>query len=47
MDMYILLSLKWITNKDLPYNTGNFAQCYVAPWMGGEFGENGYMYMYS
>ena len=47
MDMYILLSLKWITNKDLPYSTGSFAQCYVAPWMGGEFGENGYMYMYS
>ena len=28
--MYILLYLKWITNKDL--------QCYVAAWMGGEFG---------
>ena len=20
-------------------NTGNFAQCYIAAWMGGEFGE--------
>ena len=24
----------------------NSAQCYVAVWMGGEFGEDGYMYMY-
>ena len=36
--MYILLYLKWITNKDLLYSTGNSAQCYVAAWMGGEFG---------
>ena len=21
-------------------------QCYMAAWMGGEFGENGYLYMY-
>ena len=26
------------TNKDLLYSTGNSAQCYVAAWMGGEFG---------
>ena len=38
LDMYTLLYLKWITNKDLLYNTGNSAQCYVAAWMGGEFG---------
>ena len=25
-------------NKDLLYSTGNSAQCYVAAWMGGEFG---------
>ena len=37
-DMYTLLYLKWITNKDLLYSTGNSAQCYVAAWMGGEFG---------
>ena len=24
-----LLYLKWITNKNLPYSTGNSAQCYV------------------
>ena len=27
MDMYTLLYLKWITNKDLPYSTGNSAPC--------------------
>ena len=35
--MYTLLYLKWITNKDLLYSTGNSAQCYVVAWMGGEF----------
>ena len=39
MDRYTLLCLKWIANKDLLYNTRNSAQCYVAAWMGGEFGE--------
>ena len=38
MDMYTLLYLKWVTNKDLLYSAGNSAQCYVAAWMGGEFG---------
>ena len=38
MDMYTLPYLKWITNKDLLYSTGNSAQCYVAAWMGGEPG---------
>ena len=37
MDMYTLLYLKWITNKDLSYSTGNSVQCDVAAWMGGEF----------
>ena len=37
MDMYTLLYLKWITNKDLLYSTGNSAQFYVAAWIGGEF----------
>ena len=46
MDMYTLLYLKWITNKDLLYSTGNSSQCYVAAWMAAEFGGNGYMYMY-
>ena len=38
MDMYTLLYLKLIT-KDLLCSTWNFAQCYVAAWLGGEFGE--------
>ena len=46
MDTYTLLYLKWITNKDLLHSTGNSVQCYVATWMGGISGENGYMYMY-
>ena len=37
MDRYTLLYLKWITNKDRLYNTGNSAQCYVSAWIGGEF----------
>jgi len=46
MDMYTLLYLKWITNKDLLYRPWKFAQSYVAAWMGERFGGNGYMYMY-
>ena len=37
MDMYILLYLKWITNKVLLYDAGNSALCSVADWMGAEF----------
>ena len=43
MFMYTLLYLKWVTNKDLQYSTGNSAACNVAAWMEGEYG---YMYMY-
>ena len=39
MDMYTLLYLKWITNKDLVYSTWNSAQCYSEAWLGGEFGK--------
>ena len=46
MDMYTLLYLKQISNKDILCRTENSAQCHVAAWMGGELGENGYMYMY-
>ena len=42
--IYTLLYLKWIIN--LPYSTGNSAQCYLAAGMGGSLGENGYMHMY-
>ena len=37
INMYMLLYLKWITNKVLLYSTGNSAQRYMAAWMGGEF----------
>ena len=47
IDMYTLLYLKWITNKDLLYSTWNSAQGYVAAWIGGEFGgEWIHAYMY-
>ena len=38
MEMNTMLYLKWKTNKDLLYSTGNSAQCYVVVWMGGDFG---------
>ena len=38
MDMCRLLYLKQITNKIPQYSTGNSAQCYVAVWVGREFG---------
>ena len=38
IDMSTLLYLTGITNKVRLYSTGNTAQCYVAAWMGGEFG---------
>ena len=37
MDMYTLLYLKWITNKDLLYSTGNSAQYSVTASLGKEF----------
>ena len=45
--MYTLLNLKWITNKDILYRTGNFAQCHEAAWMEGEFrGEYIHVYVW-
>ena len=47
MDRYTLLYLKWITNKDLLYSTGNSAQCHVAAWIGGEVeGECVHVYVW-
>ena len=37
MDKYTAL-FKMVTNKDLLYSIGNSVHCYVAAWMGGEFG---------
>ena len=36
--MDTLLYLKWITNKDLLYSTGNSTQYYVTAWVGRESG---------
>jgi len=36
--MCTVLCLKWTTNKDLLYSTGNAAQCHVAAWVGQGFG---------
>ena len=44
-DMYTLLYLKQITNKDLLYSTGNSAQYSVITYMGKE-SEKEWMYVY-
>ena len=36
IDIYTLLYIKWITNKDLLYSTGNLAQYSVMAYMGKE-----------
>ena len=47
MDIYTLLYLEWITNKDLQYSTWNSAQNVIWQLPGeGSLGENRYMYMY-
>ena len=38
--------LERITNTDLLYSSWNSAQSYVAAWMEGGLGENGYMHIY-
>ena len=43
MDMYTLLYLKWITNKDLH---GALLNVMWQPEWEGSLGENGYMYVY-
>ena len=47
IDMYTLLCLKWITNKDLLYSTGNsLLSVMQQPGWEGSLGENEYTYMY-
>ena len=46
MDIYTLLYLKWINNKDLLYSTLNSVQIMWQPGWEGSLGENGYMYVY-
>lgn len=43
-DVYTLLSLKWRTNKDLLWTTGNSAEHHGPAWMGGEPGGDGSVY---
>ena len=46
MDMYTLLYLKWITDKDLLHGTWNFTQRYMAARMGGDEGEWVHVYVW-
>ena len=46
IDMYTLLYLKVITDKDLLHSIGNSAQYYITTEMGKEL-EKGYMCMYN
>ena len=46
-DMYTLLYLKWITNKDLLQSTWTSANWYVAAWMGGKFGGESLQFSHS
>ena len=41
VDTNTLLYLKWISSRVVQYSTWNSAQCYVAAWIGGEFGGAG------
>ena len=43
IEIYTLLYLKWITNKDLLSSTGSSAACHVAAWMGGGCRGQGYV----
>ena len=45
MDMDTRLCLTWRTRKDLLSSTRKSAQCHLAAWMEGGFGENRCMYM--
>ena len=45
MDMYTLLYLKWIINKDLLLAHGTLLNVMWQPRWKGSLGENAYMYM--
>ena len=45
MDVDTRLCFTWRTSKGLLGSSGNSPPCHVAAGMGGEFGENGYVYM--
>ena len=45
IDLYTLLYLKWITNKDLLYSTGNSAQYSIMTYRGKE-SKKEWIYVY-
>ena len=45
VDTFVLLCIKWITNKVLLYSTGNSSPCYVVAWTGVESGGE-WMHVY-
>ena len=45
--MYILLYLKWITNRDLLHTHGTLLDVIRQPGYEVSLGENGRMYMYA
>ena len=47
IDIYTLLYIKYITNKNLLNSTGNSSQYTVMIHMGKESKKSGYMYMYN
>ena len=46
IDIYTLLCIKQITNKDLLYSIGNPTQNSVMTYMGKESKKSGYVYIY-
>ena len=47
IDIYTLLFIKQITNKNLLYSTGNSTQHSVMTYIGKELKKSGNMYMYN
>ena len=47
IDIYTLLYIKQITNKDLLYSAGHSTQYSVMAYMGKESKKSEYMYMYN
>ena len=47
IDIYTILYIKQITNKNLLYGTGNSTQYSVMAYMGEEYKKGGYMYIYN
>ena len=47
IDIYTLLNIKQIANKDLLYRTENSTQYSVMTYMGKNLKMSGYMYMYN